>query len=353
MTAVAESIGWWRNDRFATGASIVLSLAVIAWGLSVVIPRTAPIPPIAKPKPEIQKASPSSSKSGVATPAVVLLPPPPELSSPPTPKPQPAPVRQVPPQVEPSEVEPEPVIDRAPLRPTTPRAELATPKLVTPLTVTPEPIARPVVVKLRQKPAKDTAHKTPTPIIKKRTEAAAAAVSSAKELRRGRVLLRSLEHGRGPSIEIAWPDSASARAGLYDQLVRCHGMRAALMTPDGALYADLGRRGEKWTLNLDRFSGFVRRPSGALPARERREFAKIEARHGRLLGAAAVRVFDRRSDASLLAGLGRLIGRAYGDTGDIRAAYTLSGRQVAIHRVTVNGKPISGQFILSGARSCR
>ncbi|MBT6138930.1 MAG: hypothetical protein HOH65_15780 [Rhodospirillaceae bacterium] len=352
MTVTTGSIGWQRNDRFSTGASIVLSLAVIAWGLSVAMQRSDPIPPVAKPKPEIQKASPSSSEPGVATPVVVYLPPPPEHSSPPTPKPQPAPVRQVPPQVEPSEVEPEPTVERAPLRPTPPPAQPPSPKHRKILTVTPKPIARPVVVKPIQNVAAVITRKSPTPKFVKKAETAAA-VSYAKALRRGRVLLRNLEHGKGPSIEIAWPDAASARAKLYDQLIRCHGMRAALMTSGGVLYADLGRRGQKWTLNLDRFSGFVRRPSGALPARERREFAKIEARHGRLLGAAAVRVFDRRSDASLLAGLGGLIGRAYGDTGDIRAAYTLSGRHVAIHRVTVNGKPISGQFIVFGARSCR
>ena len=347
------SIGWRRNDRFATGVSISLSLAVIVWGLSAIIQRSDPIPSDAKPKPEVQKASPSSSEPGVATPVVVYLPPPPELSSSSIPKSQPAPVRLFSPQVRLVEVEPEPAIDRAPLRPTSPSTQFPSPTPVTPLSVTPDPIPRPVVAKSMRKEIRIPPEAPPVPKPKKKIEAAAPAVSSTKAMRRGRVLLRNLEHGEGPSIEIAWPDAAGARAKLYEKLFRCHGMRAALMTPDGALYADFGHRGGKWDLNLDRFSGFVRQPSGELSARERHEFAKIEARHGRLPSAVPVRVFDRRSDASLMAGLGGLIGQAYGGSGDIRATYALSGIQVAIQRITVDGKLTAGRFTLFGARSCR
>ena len=55
-----------------------------------------------------------------------------------------------------------------------------------------------------------------------------------------------------------------------------------------------------------------------------------------------VRVFDRRADASLLAGLKRLAGKSYDTVSIIRAAYALEDGAVVIERVALDGNTVPG-----------
>ncbi len=117
----------------------------------------------------------------------------------------------------------------------------------------------------------------------------------------GRVLLRILEHGSGPEIEIAWPVSAIQRRALYRLFEVCYGMEIAVIDSGGRLYSRTGEAGRPWRLNMDRFSGFVRQPSGRLTLDEKDGIARIRAFHGGLRAAHNVRLFPRRLDALLLA----------------------------------------------------
>ncbi len=179
------------------------------------------------------------------------------------------------------------------------------------------------------------------------------AAADPQTVREGRTLLRLLEHGQGPGIEIAWPAGRAGRQQLFRRFAACYGMRLALVDAEGKLFADDGARGQPWDLNLDRYSGFVRRPAGRLTSAEQRQAAAIAARHGRR--GALVRVFPRRVDALLLAGLSRLVGPGYRGARTIRARYRQAAEGLSIEDVSVDGRAVSGRIVLTRAMkaSCR
>ncbi len=164
----------------------------------------------------------------------------------------------------------------------------------------------------------------------------------------GRPLLKMMELGEGPSIEISWPRDSRVRADLYRVFSRCYGMRVALMTAAGSLYDEASDPGRAWPINTDRFSGFLRRSQGGATTEERGATRRIKARHG-LSKATAVRVFPRKTDAALLGGLKSLTGEGYGKGRKVRAAYQLSGWRVGITAIHVDSRPVAGVVDLSGA----
>lgn len=171
----------------------------------------------------------------------------------------------------------------------------------------------------------------------------------------GRALLRILEHGSGPTIDIAWPAASGERERLYHHLKNCFGMRPALMDASGRLYAAEGRPGEPWAINLDRHSGFVRQARGQVTADERQDIRSITAHHAGLAQAAPVRVFPRAVDALLLGHLRHAVGDDYTQARVIRAAYRFSGSGVAVESIEVDGRRIAGRIDLAAAasRGCR
>jgi hypothetical protein len=171
----------------------------------------------------------------------------------------------------------------------------------------------------------------------------------------GRVLLRMLEHGRGPAVELAWPARAVDRERLYRVFRDCLGMRVALRDAAGRLFVRESPPGQPWQPNVDRYSGFARQPTGRLAAAERRDIRAIGRRHGLSRRAAAIRVFPRRVDALLLGGLSRLVGDGYADARSIRASYRLADGVVAVVGVQVDGRPVAGGVELGAAAntSCR
>ncbi len=215
----------------------------------------------------------------------------------------------------------------------------------------PKPLAKPVL-KIAPKPVKN-AQKKPQPRPKKPEPTIFLATAGKKGLQEGRALLRILEHGAGPLIEIAWPTSSAQRDVLYKRFSQCFGMRIALVNPQIGLYVDEGPRGQKWDINLDRFSGFLRQPSGGLARQERSKVQLIRGYHGGLLQASPVRLFPRNVDALLLSGLGRIIGTAYQQAKQIRATYRLSGQRTFVDHIRVDGHSFPGTIDLSGAgRKC-
>ncbi len=305
-------------------------------------PPTPPVGPI--------KAEASKPKAAPVSPATIYLPPPPQppvktaAHSPAQKKPAvepkieslrktPPPLKAPPPvTLKPLTPEPSSASRQVSLTPLTPKPRRNLPKTVKPQTAAPVKTAP---------TAKSAPGSKPEPVSHPGVHAAA----------KGRVLLRVLEHGKGPAIEIAWPSRRGSRRHLTRLLQRCYGMELALMDGQGRLYADQGRRGQIWRPNLDLYSGFVRHTSGVLPESERRAEAAIRARHGRR--GDLVHIFPRRVDALLLGGIRNLAGASYGQASSIRARYEVRNRRVLVSGIDIDGQTTRGAIDLGAAAHCR
>lgn len=243
---------------------------------------------------------------------------------------------------------------RAVLQPSSPRPAIAT---RTP-TLTPQPetpVERNASKSPRgmipERPSASSAMARPTSVPRKTTAATepAQAITTGDSKRADRVLLRQLEHGKGPGIEIAWPTDPGQRARLYALLSKCHGMRAALMGRDGALYVDEGAPGGAWPVDLDRMSGFVRQVSGIMTRGEQAAVDRIAAHHGGQVTGAVVRLFPRRVDAGMLGGFRALGGPGQAASRSLTARYAIEGGRVVIGDVRIDGRPATGRFTLPWA----
>jgi hypothetical protein len=222
-----------------------------------------------------------------------------------------------------------------PIKPTKSLAT-ASAKPIIPLTKL-EPTS-PVPVKTAQNPAPQTVGTTDTTPL----------------MERGRPLLRLLEYGDGPSIDIAWPYNSRGRKALFQSFTDCYGMRLALMDSNGDLYSDLNPSGP-WQINRDRYSGFVRQ-SGALGTTSERAWSRrILNRHPRAAGSATIRIFPRAMDALLIGGLAHLLGDGYRATKSIGARYLQTGNTILIDDILADGLPVAGRIDLTaaGSRHCR
>jgi len=323
-------------QSFDGRASVLLTL-LLAGVLAAVMTETAR-PPADQPKASQAKPETPPAES-TAVSKTVVLPAPPTLDAP-----------------KPVVAAAEPAI--TPLTPTSPAPQITSPKpqprKIEPLrAAAPEKIQPPIPTTIKAAPAV-----TPVKAVQRPTPTPAPAAKpqpvkhpSARAAATGRVLLRVLEHGEGPAIEIAWPETAVKRAALADHMRRCYGMRLALMNSAGALYADKTPRGSAWRPNLDLYSGFVRRTTGRLPGLERKQVAEIRRRHGPV--GAPVHVFPRRVDALLLGGLQSLIGARYQTASSIRAHYSLSRGALTVGAISIDGRAAPGRINLAAAQHCR
>jgi len=167
----------------------------------------------------------------------------------------------------------------------------------------------------------------------------------------GRLLLRLLEVGKGPSIEIAWPSAAADRAHLYRLFTQCYGMKTALLDSINKFYTADSAPGENWQPNLDKFSSFMRQPTGQLSEPERQQIRRIKERHD-LSGEASVRFFPRRVDAELLAGLRHHLDDGYKENSVIHAAYQITAGAVTIGKIQINGRNRTGHIRLNLSQKC-
>jgi len=345
-------------------ASVVLSVVVVIWQAQLMWPQTETLQ-----KDQVQEAQPQAqlAQKTVAQepPAVAVVrlpePPPPPVSvskQAPTTEPvvpgqiktpkaiqqQPKLDVQAPAPMQPRTLDKgDPVSAYTPLRPIV-MVESSTPTLLSrpvPETEVAPPKVQVVQVAMNQ-PIRDTTKDTPS-----QSEAVHV---SASDVKSGRTWLRILEHGQGPEIEISWPTGARG-ATLFAKMVRCYGLTLALHTPDGRLYADTGRQGASWDLNLDLYSGFMRQVGTWHAPAERRAIQEIHARHRGLRGT-PVRLFPRRVDARLLAGLGQIIGEGYAKVSSIRAHYILRGGRLFVENIYVDGEAIAGKIDLSPSAKC-
>ncbi|MDP6239369.1 MAG: hypothetical protein QF670_12575 [Alphaproteobacteria bacterium] len=177
--------------------------------------------------------------------------------------------------------------------------------------------------------------------------------TSPQTLSEGRVLLHLLEHGKGPSIEIAWPQGAAARDRLHRRLRRCHGMEVAVQDADGLLYQLDARAGRTWSPDFARMSAYVRQPQGRGVAAETTALRVARSRHGLDPGARVVRLFPRRVDAVLLGGLQLISGDLQQPGRVVTARYAFAGAKVIVDDIRLAGRPLSGQIVLPAiARGC-
>lgn len=165
----------------------------------------------------------------------------------------------------------------------------------------------------------------------------------------GRVLLRLLEHDSGPSIRIAWPEDGGQRERLYSVLSACHGMKSAWISHDGRVAGDADLLGRDGLVNTDSYSGFVREASGILP---RNEIARLRAIARPSSRAAVGRLFPRRVDAILLGGLRRIVGPGYARVRVIVARYRLSGRDLVLEDIRIDGRRHDGRLVVAPTHRC-
>lgn len=173
-------------------------------------------------------------------------------------------------------------------------------------------------------------------------------------VREGRALLRLLERGEGPDIEIAWPAAATDRTDLYRLFSNCFGMRTVVMTADGEMYDATGGQLTAERFDADRYSGFVRQPAGGLSFAERAQVNAIRDRYG-VAGGQVLRLFPRRVDAILLGALHRITGDVFDKSVRIRARYRAVDNGIQIADIQVDGRAVNDIILLpfTAQRACR
>lgn len=297
-----------------------------------------------QPPPEAPAVEKAASEDPPSQTAVVLPPPPaPALPAAPamvetppaaTPEPPPAPR----PALKPRTVEaPAEVAEITPLKPR-PQPAPSTPAPTPEAGPAPEP-EKPSPKQVANLPgAKPNAQSAPVTVTR-------------KTVKEGRALLKMLEIGKGPVIEIAWPQKSADRARLYRLLTACHGMQTAMLADGRRLYAADAAPGQTWDVNRDAVSGFIRKPAGVLTDAERAVIRRIKTRHG--IGAGdTVRLFPRGVDAVMLGGLGQIVGPGYLKYKTIRARYQLTGNRISVVDIRRDGENRSGKVTLPRTRRC-
>lgn len=170
----------------------------------------------------------------------------------------------------------------------------------------------------------------------------------------GRRLLRLMEHGAGPDIQIAWPAERAARARLYDLLVRCYGVVSGFHLGEGKIITQKsGLTNSDGYLNLDLYSGFVRVIEGESPAAERQVLATLAPRARSAASATPVRIFPRAADALVLGSLQQLAKVNLAKAGSVRARYQYRHGDFVLHDLVLDGQPVPGAIAVQVPRACR
>ncbi len=308
--------------RPSTG-SVLVSLSMLAL-LAVVCLKADPLPWEAVLQTETAKpALPAEQRE------VVVLPPPPAPRS--SVQAQPLEAPAVPADEESSESEPVP--------------EAPSPKPPPAVRTAPTQEARASTLPATQRPGSPAPQTpaSPPPEITVNRQA----------VREGRVLLVMMAEGKGPNIEIAWPDDGARRDRLYRLLARCYGMKSAVLQRDSTLFLAEGKPGKPWQINRDYYSSFLREPQGRVPSAERKEIAKIEAYHG--VRGTAVRVLPRVVDAGIVGALFNLAGSDTRGNAAITASYDFDEKGLMVSEISADGRPLGGVLrvprIVGGCRA--
>ncbi len=305
------------RDTWMARLSLSVSVMLAVWIVMVLIA----VDPILKRPAQATPPAPLKQEQGRESdqpPPPLVLPAPPKPVAEPSSKPAPMALANVTPKEPPQDK-----VQKPPAKPEPPQA------------------------KTRKSPQKAAAKTSPKQAPKSAPLAETVFVPAAGEVSTGRALLRTLEHGQGPVIEIAWPDDRSQHGRLFQYMTACLGMRVALMDGQSHLFIAEGTSGSVWDINMDRYSGFLRQPAGWLSPSEKNAEHAIRKHHDLKSEATGVRIFPRRVDAALLGGLRKYIGEGYGQAKSIRARYQFAGNAVIVDGLIVDGHPVAGRIGLS------
>ena len=152
-------------------------------------------------------------------------------------------------------------------------------------------------------------------------------------LEKGRVLLRQLENGNGPSLILLWPENVQEAENLYLHLTEL-GMVSALMDQQNRLWRLADPPNQAWQVNTDQYSTLMRRVDG-IPDIERMEIQRIHNRHSGLANYStsqlqAVRVMPREIDARLLGNLYRRLEHDLSEVNSISGRYVMQSNQISV-----------------------
>ena len=152
-------------------------------------------------------------------------------------------------------------------------------------------------------------------------------------LEKGRVLLRQLENGNGPSLILLWPENVQEAENLYLRLTEL-GMISALMDSENRLWRLADPPNQAWRVNTDQYSTLMRRVDG-IPDIERMEIQRIHNRHSGLTDYStsqlqAVRVMPREIDARLLGNLYRRLEHDLSEVNLISGRYVMQSNQISV-----------------------
>ncbi len=167
----------------------------------------------------------------------------------------------------------------------------------------------------------------------------------------GRVLLRQLENGKGPEIQIAWPNHPSLKEKIYNILTKCYGMQTARMNSKDELFYSIGPSGVQWAINMDKMSGFIREVSGLTPEAEQSRVRMINRKHPKESFKSTIRIFPRVVDAHLLARLRSIAGEKYSKSKNINAAYGIKNNAIFIKNIRLDDKELARDFRLPGIKN--
>ena len=173
-----------------------------------------------------------------------------------------------------------------------------------------------------------------------------------KVVKKGRALLRILEHGSGPDITFAWPDSNNARHNLFMLLRKCYGMQTVLLSQNKKLYRQSDMSGRSWLIDMDKISGFTRMAGGKLTQLEQKIIKQTRRQHSQIQLDTVVRMFPRKFDGGLLGELARFMDNTETKIRSISARYKQDNRGLFMEDIRVNGRIVDGQIDLRPYSTC-
>ena len=188
---------------------------------------------------------------------------------------------------------------------------------------------------------------------KKRTTREIKPAIKVNRFEKGRVLLKKLEYGKGPQVEVSWPKDLAQKQELYSVFTKCFGMKTAGLNSSNQLFVKSSGGNRALTLNMDTTSGFIREIHGDISGGERGEIIRIEQKHPYQTFESFVRIFPRHVDASLLQGLHLVLGDVFPEAKQIKASYRLNGYHVEVFEISADTQMFPGSFHLRrNARKC-
>ncbi|MDA8654071.1 hypothetical protein N9M50_02940 [Alphaproteobacteria bacterium] len=144
----------------------------------------------------------------------------------------------------------------------------------------------------------------------------------------------------GFDMEIAWPQSNADRQNLFRRLHNCYGFERALLGQSGKVYGN--------ATDLSTRSPFLRQLQNGIDGKAESEKARMSKAYGVSEPVKLIYLIDRNSDAVLLGNLSQHIQSFGRENIKIRGTYAMSGNDIRIEDITINGRSVPDVVSLSG-----